>query len=125
MSESHFKVFLSPDPVKTRLELNGTPLAGVTKFAVAIDCETNRPVVTMTMIPTSIEGDIISTNDVLTDEQRAQIQDLVGKTLNTEGVKVNVNQQRLNSRMRADGRFAYDGTSTRISIEALDTRKKP
>ena len=125
MSESRFKVFLSPDPLKTSIELNGTPLAGVTKFAVTIDVETNRPVVTMTMLPTSIEGDIISTNDVLTDEQRLQIQDLVGKTLNTEGVKVDINQQRLNSLMGPDGRFAYDGTSTRISIEALDTRKKP
>jgi hypothetical protein len=124
MSESRFKVFLSPDPAKTRIELNGTLIGGVTKFAVMIDTETNRPVVTMTMLPTSLEGDIISKSDLLTEEQQAQIRDLVGKTLNTEGVKVNINQQRLNARMNADKKFTYDGTSTHISIEAIDTRKK-
>lgn len=126
MSQSHFKVFLSPDPAKTRIELNGALLGGVTKFAVTIDCETNKPVVTMTMLPTFIEGDIISMNDeTVTDEQRAQIQDLVGQTLSIEGVKVNIEQQRLNPRIGSDGELAHDGTSTSIRIQAHDPRKKP
>lgn len=121
---THFKIRLTKNLEDSRIEMNGELLGGVTAFSVAIDTETHRPIVTMTLLPDLIEGDVVCNDEPLSEEYKTQILDLTRRALDATDVRVQTQMDRPVTRGLDGQMLPGPVTSINLTLSALELKKE-